>query len=176
MPDILPPEAFEQEDGGGDEAACSSKTQTANQVHDAKEKELVEKLYQVRIITYAMHAISILSLTYSVSPRVFVLIHFCQMLLGTRSDLSKQHELPPIRIATNATLSDMASKRPTTMSDLRFIRDLSEIKALKFGPAFIKRIVGFCQENNLPIIASSASQEDGLAVGIALYLFPPLWF
>ena len=70
------------------------------------------------------------------------------------------HELPPVRIASNATLADMAMKRPTTMADLAFIRDLPDTKALKFGPEFIESIKAFCEYNKLPV-RPAASFEDG---------------
>jgi len=76
-----------------------------------------------------------------------------QVLLAARYNISKEADLPPVRVASNATLSDMATKRPTTMADLANIRDLPDTKALKFGPKFIECIKKFCVENNLPITA-----------------------
>ena len=81
-----------------------------------------------------------------------------QALLATRFLLSKANDLPPVRVASNATLIDMATKRPTVMAALAQIRDLPDTKALKFGPKFIECVADFCEKNGIPTDGSRDSQ------------------
>ena len=84
------------------------------------------------------------------------LLSLLKSLLAARFRLSKENDLPPVRIASNATLSDMATKRPTMMADLAHIRDLPDTKALKFGPTFVECVKKFCSENGLPVGSSNS--------------------
>jgi len=83
-----------------------------------------------------------------------------QALLSVRNELSKSENIPPVRVATNGTISDMAQQRPTVMAHLANIRDLPETKALKFGPKFLVCISEFCRQNGISGRKEEASFAD----------------
>jgi len=50
-------------------------------------------------------------------------------------------------VFSNATLTDMAKKKPKTMSEFRKVSGVGEIKAAWYGTAFLKRIQQYADEN-----------------------------
>ena len=64
-----------------------------------------------------------------------------------RSRLAKEAAIPAYVVFSNATLSDMAKKRPKTMSEFRKVSGVGEIKAAWYGTAFLKAIQEFEDEN-----------------------------
>ena len=68
-------------------------------------------------------------------------------LKDLRSTLAKKAKLPAYVIFSNATLMDMARKRPQTISEFRKISGVGEIKAAWYGQAFLERIRQFQDEH-----------------------------
>jgi len=64
-----------------------------------------------------------------------------------RGKLAREAGVPAYVVFSNATLSDMAKKKPTTMSQFRKVSGVGEIKAAWYGEAFIKCIKTFHEEN-----------------------------
>ena len=69
------------------------------------------------------------------------------VLKELRAKLAKEAGLPAYVIFSNATLTEMARRRPGTMSAFRKISGVGEIKAAWYGTAFLKRIQKFIDEN-----------------------------
>lgn len=63
-----------------------------------------------------------------------------------RSRLAKDAGIPAYVVFSNATLMDMAKKRPLTMSQFRKVSGVGEIKAAWYGTAFLKQIQRFLDE------------------------------
>ncbi len=63
-----------------------------------------------------------------------------------RAELAKDTGVPAFVIFSNATLTDMAKKKPATMSQFKKVSGVGEIKAAWYGQAFLKRIRQFGEE------------------------------
>lgn len=68
------------------------------------------------------------------------------VLRELRGKLAKDAGIPAYVVFSNATLTDMAKKRPLTMSQFRKVSGVGEIKASWYGTAFLKRIQRFLDE------------------------------
>lgn len=64
-----------------------------------------------------------------------------------RMKLAKEAGIPAYVVFSNATLADMAKKRPMTMTEFRKVSGVGEIKAAWYGSAFLERIRSYMQEN-----------------------------
>ena len=64
-----------------------------------------------------------------------------------RMELAKEAGVPAYVVFSNATLTDMAKKRPKTMSEFKRVSGVGEIKAQWYGAAFLKRIQRYVDEN-----------------------------
>ena len=62
------------------------------------------------------------------------------VLKELRSQLAKEAGIPAYVVFSNATLTDMAKKKPKTMSEFRKVSGVGEIKAAWYGTAFLKCI------------------------------------
>ena len=58
-------------------------------------------------------------------------------LKATRLQLARQEEVPLYVILSNATLADMARRRPQTMEEFLSVSGVGEVKARKYGAAFL---------------------------------------
>ena len=61
--------------------------------------------------------------------------------------MAKEAGIPAYVVFSNATLTDMAKKKPKTMSEFRKVSGVGEIKAAWYGTAFLKRIQQYIDEN-----------------------------
>ena len=61
--------------------------------------------------------------------------------------LAKKAEIPAFVVFSNATLADMAKKKPATMSEFKKVSGVGEIKAAWYGTAFLKCIQSYLDEN-----------------------------
>ena len=59
------------------------------------------------------------------------------VLKELRSKLAREAGVPAYVVFSNATLTDMARKKPTTMSDFRRVSGVGEIKSAWYGSAFL---------------------------------------
>ena len=69
------------------------------------------------------------------------------VLRELRASLAKEAGIPAYVVFSNATLADMAKKKPMTMSEFRKVAGVGEIKAAWYGTAFLKRIQRFLDEH-----------------------------
>ena len=69
------------------------------------------------------------------------------VLKELRAKLAKEAGIPAYVVFSNATLMDMAKKKPKTISEFRRVSGVGEIKAAWYGNAFLKRIRQFDEEN-----------------------------
>lgn len=69
------------------------------------------------------------------------------VLKELRASLAKEAGIPAYVVFSNATLTDMAKKKPKTMSEFRRVSGVGEIKAAWYGTAFLKRIQQYIDEN-----------------------------
>lgn len=69
------------------------------------------------------------------------------VLKELRASLAKEAGIPAYVVFSNATLTDMAKKKPRTMSEFRKVSGVGEIKAAWYGTAFLKRIQQYADEN-----------------------------
>lgn len=63
-----------------------------------------------------------------------------------RGKLAKEAGVPAYVVFSNATLTDMAKKKPKTMSEFRKVSGVGEIKAAWYGTVFLKQIQEFQDE------------------------------
>ncbi len=63
-----------------------------------------------------------------------------------RMSLAKEAGVPAYVVFSNATLTDMAKKKPKTMSEFRHVSGVGELKAAWYGAAFIERIRTYTEE------------------------------
>lgn len=68
------------------------------------------------------------------------------VLRELRGVLAKEAGIPAYVVFSNATLADMAKKKPLTMSAFRKVSGVGEIKAAWYGTAFLKQIQKFLDE------------------------------
>ena len=69
------------------------------------------------------------------------------VLKELRASLAKEAGIPAYVVFSNATLTDMAKKKPKTMSEFRKVSGVGEIKAAWYGTAFLKCIQRYIDEN-----------------------------
>ena len=61
-------------------------------------------------------------------------------LKALRSRLAKEEKVPAYVIFSNATLEDMAGKAPKTMEQFLEVSGVGEVKARRYGKAFLDEI------------------------------------
>lgn len=69
------------------------------------------------------------------------------VLKELRASLAKDAGIPAYVVFSNATLTDMAKKKPKTISEFRKISGVGEIKAAWYGRAFVEKIKEYEKEN-----------------------------
>lgn len=70
------------------------------------------------------------------------------VLKELRSKLAKEAGIPAYVVFSNATLTDMAKKKPKTMSEFRRVSGVGEIKAAWYGAAFLGCIKDYENEKD----------------------------
>ena len=60
-----------------------------------------------------------------------------------RNRLAQREDVPAYIVFSNATLTDMAAKRPRTMEALLEVSGVGRVKAAKYGAAFLEAIAQF---------------------------------
>ena len=68
------------------------------------------------------------------------------VLRELRGTLAREAGIPAYVVFSNATLVDMARKRPVTLSAFRKISGVGELKAAWYGDAFLRRIRQYIDE------------------------------
>ena len=77
------------------------------------------------------------------SPNETTLLDALRVL---RSDLSREGNIPPHAIFSDATLEDMARKKPKTFLELRKVSGVGELKANWYGASFLEQIRAFDED------------------------------
>jgi ATP-dependent DNA helicase RecQ len=67
------------------------------------------------------------------------------VLRNLRSTLAEQSNIPAFVVFSNATLTEMATQKPKTLSEFRRISGVGELKASWYGEAFTKAIRDYLQ-------------------------------
>lgn len=66
-----------------------------------------------------------------------------QSLKRLRYRLAQKENIPPFLIFSNATLTDMVAKRPRSMAEILGVSGVGEVKAEKYGAAFLLAIAEY---------------------------------
>ena len=74
------------------------------------------------------------------------------VLKALRMKLAQEQDVPAYIVFSNATLTDMAVKAPQTMPEFLGVSGVGEVKAEKYGEAFLKAIA---------VYQRNASQSSG---------------
>ena len=61
-------------------------------------------------------------------------------LYAVRRDLARREKLPAFMIFSDAVLRDICARRPRTTTELRAISGIGEVKAARYGPAFLEAV------------------------------------
>ena len=69
------------------------------------------------------------------------------VLKELRASLAKEAGIPAYVVFSNATLTEMAKKKPRTMLEFRKIAGVGEIKAAWYGKTFVERIRNYIENN-----------------------------
>ena len=77
------------------------------------------------------------------SPKETTLLDALRVL---RSDLAWEGNIPPHAIFSDATLEDMARKKPKTFLELRKVSGVGELKANWYGASFLEQIRAFDED------------------------------
>lgn len=77
------------------------------------------------------------------SPKETTLLDALRVL---RSDLAREGNIPPHAIFSDATLEDMARKKPKTFLELRKVSGVGELKANWYGASFLEQIRAFDED------------------------------
>ena len=70
-----------------------------------------------------------------------------ERLKALRNELAQKHHVPAYVIFTNASLAEMAAKRPRTTGDFLRISGVGDAKARRYGQAFLAEIAGYIREH-----------------------------
>ena len=70
-----------------------------------------------------------------------------ETLRELRMELAKEAGIPPFMVFSNATLKDMAKRKPVTTGEFRRVSGVGEIKASWYAAPFLERIRQFKEEN-----------------------------
>ncbi|MGI8495686.1 MAG: DNA helicase RecQ, partial [Pyrinomonadaceae bacterium] len=72
-----------------------------------------------------------------------------ESLKGIRTTFARHENVPPYVVFSDATLVEMATYLPQSLSEMRKISGVGEMKLDKYGADFLQKIVEYCEENNL---------------------------
>lgn len=68
-----------------------------------------------------------------------------EALREVRAKLAAQENVPAYIVFSNASLADMAAKQPANMAEFQMVSGVGEVKAKKYGPAFLKAIAAWLE-------------------------------
>ncbi len=73
-----------------------------------------------------------------------------ERLRALRKTIADAKDIPPFIVFSDATLSDMAQKKPISKLQMLNVSGVGEQKYAQFGEVFIQEIMAFARENNEP--------------------------
>ncbi len=71
-----------------------------------------------------------------------------EILRQLRKELATSENVPAYIVFSDATLQEMAEKRPITESEMMLIQGVGALKFQKYGPAFMQRISSYIKEQS----------------------------
>jgi ATP-dependent DNA helicase RecQ len=92
-------------------------------------------------------------------------------LRGIRRRFSEKENVPAYIVLSDATLQELANKKPSTLSDLQGINGFGEFKIHKYGNAFLKEIKSWRKANEAKIPKQDTYKETLLLLqeGLSIY-------
>jgi ribonuclease D len=86
-----------------------------------------------------------------------------ESILQLRDDTARLRDVPPFKILGNATIMEIAERKPVTEKDLERIKGLSAGQARMLGRSILKQTVGCIKlpENELPAFPRNTEQRIG---------------
>ena len=82
-----------------------------------------------------------------------------EILKGIRSEIAKEHNVPPYIIFGDVTLKEMSVKYPIDEEAMKNISGVGEVKYSRYGKAFEEVIKKYVQEHNI-ILSKSLRDKD----------------
>lgn len=82
-----------------------------------------------------------------------------EILRGIRSEIAKEHNVPPYIIFGDVTLKEMSMKYPVDEDSMKNISGVGEVKYSKYGKAFEDAIKEYVQEHNIVLNKSSVDEK-----------------
>ncbi|HEX6986091.1 MAG TPA: RQC domain-containing protein, partial [Planctomycetaceae bacterium] len=73
-----------------------------------------------------------------------------ERLRRLRAELAEERNVPPYVVFNDATLRELARRRPATREELLTIRGVGQLKAEVFGRSFLDTITRYCEEKGIP--------------------------
>lgn len=70
------------------------------------------------------------------------------VLKAHRFQLAKEGGIPAYMVFSNATLQEMAKKRPTTITDFKKVSGVGTLKATWYGESFLEAIRNYLDEQS----------------------------
>lgn len=87
-------------------------------------------------------------------------------LRALRRELAEQRGVPPFVIFSDASLRDMAARRPGTSAGFLDVHGVGQKKLDDFGAVFLERIAAYCRANQLAQDAAAPRQAKPPADGL----------
>jgi ATP-dependent DNA helicase RecQ len=72
-----------------------------------------------------------------------------QELRVLRRTIAVQEGIPPYVVISDATMQELATYLPHSLTDLQQISGFGEVKTARYGETFVTKITAFCQEHGL---------------------------
>jgi ATP-dependent DNA helicase RecQ len=66
-----------------------------------------------------------------------------------RSEYAREDNVPPYVVFSDATLMEMAAYLPQTLEEMRRISGVGDLKLERYGPGFLREVVGYCRPKGL---------------------------
>jgi ATP-dependent DNA helicase RecQ len=89
------------------------------------------------------------------------------ILKAVRYQLAKEENVAAFQVFSDATLMEMATYLPLTMSDLANISGFGNLKLVKYGSLFLDPIIDYCQANQLTTKMGSKAPRRQRTLSIA---------
>jgi ATP-dependent DNA helicase RecQ len=88
-------------------------------------------------------------------------------LRAVRRELAQERGVPAFVIFGDATLRDMARRRPASHDTMRLVRGVGDRKLADFGARFAAEITGYCRKNGLGVDVTHCDMQSSGPAGAA---------
>ncbi len=82
------------------------------------------------------------------------------ILRDLRKEIADEHKVPPFIVFSDATLSDMCRKLPTTHETMLLVSGVGKAKLESYGQKFIEKIKNYLVENNIEAPEYEAIKQE----------------